>query len=716
MLSWKSPSNVRIVGAAGLPPATIRDEVSRGARFVIYHYCVSILVLTFKRPSSIRFIKPGQSRLLPGIPFSLISFVFGWWGFPWGPIYTMQALVNNILGGRDVTGEILASIAPQPADAPAAAAPAAVSEEPGAMKKFAVGALIVAATAAVVVCAICAVRAGNLKVVLVAGTPQPYSVTVDGVVHKISRGHPVILAASEGRFTVTGSPAGASAGPQTFEFSLPFFSHLTESRVAVVNADRTAIIFKDTTTYYERGAKPDPNAQDGAFEIHANEDSYFLAEPDFVFTEFPKQIQLPSGATRTSRTRIAELVEGTVDQRISVLLSQRGREAALRHLELLADLQPGSEELLRTAVALLKPEEGQRFFDRHLGDRPILVEWHRYYQQFAEIALPGVALAERYRALLDSDRNDGALFYLLARITPGLEERRALNRQALAAPKPCYYAHNSLGFDALSRADFHRAAEHFTAAAQHGLKSESLTHNLREARLGLGEAAGLLAEAEARLKAAPADVDAAGDVIALALLTGRGRPAAEKIKMDFLARAAHDSRLSAKTREGLDALLSAAIEYGCGNEEGFARQIGKLDVPAFAFQAALSRGDAAAAAAVVKRAPGQESSAYFLCYIISKLKGDEVAAQSFFEKAREALDKEGSKARAMAARLRDPAPLGISEILSFDMSLEQRRILIAALAVRNPTERSFAEWAGKLNTEPGFPHLIIARATAGPAS
>ena len=48
--------SMKIIGAEGLDPQTIRDEVARGARFVIYHYCVSIVVMTFKRPSNIYFI------------------------------------------------------------------------------------------------------------------------------------------------------------------------------------------------------------------------------------------------------------------------------------------------------------------------------------------------------------------------------------------------------------------------------------------------------------------------------------------------------------------------------------------------------------------------------------------------------------------------------------------------------------------------------------
>jgi hypothetical protein len=40
-----------------------------------------------------------------------LSAFLGWWGIPWGPIYTIQSLSKNISGGKDVTDQVLASLA-----------------------------------------------------------------------------------------------------------------------------------------------------------------------------------------------------------------------------------------------------------------------------------------------------------------------------------------------------------------------------------------------------------------------------------------------------------------------------------------------------------------------------------------------------------------------------------------------------------------------------
>ena len=100
---------MKIVGTEGLSNEAIRAELDRGARFVIYQYCISIVILTFRRPSDIHYIRPGESAAAKGLKFTLLSSLLGWWGIPWGPIYTIQAIWTNSRGGRDVTQQILAS-------------------------------------------------------------------------------------------------------------------------------------------------------------------------------------------------------------------------------------------------------------------------------------------------------------------------------------------------------------------------------------------------------------------------------------------------------------------------------------------------------------------------------------------------------------------------------------------------------------------------------
>jgi hypothetical protein len=85
----------------------MREEINKGARFVIFPWCVSIVVMTFRRSSGVHFFKSGQSSLPTAFKYILISLLFGWWGIPWGPIYTVSSLLTNFSGGKNITKEML---------------------------------------------------------------------------------------------------------------------------------------------------------------------------------------------------------------------------------------------------------------------------------------------------------------------------------------------------------------------------------------------------------------------------------------------------------------------------------------------------------------------------------------------------------------------------------------------------------------------------------
>ena len=100
----------QIKNIEGLTVEEINLELSRGAKFVIFRYCISIILMTFKRSSDIYFIKAGESTIKYSIGFTLLTFFLGWWGIPWGPIYTIGSLYRNMNGGKDITEEVLAFI------------------------------------------------------------------------------------------------------------------------------------------------------------------------------------------------------------------------------------------------------------------------------------------------------------------------------------------------------------------------------------------------------------------------------------------------------------------------------------------------------------------------------------------------------------------------------------------------------------------------------
>src|SRR5437016_2661082 len=96
-----------INGLENLSYEQLNQEIRQGGKFVHFAYCISLLVITFKRSSGVYYLGPGESAVVKGLPFTLISLVLGWWGFPWGPIFTVTSLVTNLGGGKDVTMDVM---------------------------------------------------------------------------------------------------------------------------------------------------------------------------------------------------------------------------------------------------------------------------------------------------------------------------------------------------------------------------------------------------------------------------------------------------------------------------------------------------------------------------------------------------------------------------------------------------------------------------------
>jgi hypothetical protein len=101
---------MQINNIEGMTLEEIKYEIDRGGKFVHYMYTVSILVMTFKRPTDIYFIKGGESAAVKGLSYTLITFLLGWWGIPWGPIYSIQSLYYNLGGGKNITEAVMTDL------------------------------------------------------------------------------------------------------------------------------------------------------------------------------------------------------------------------------------------------------------------------------------------------------------------------------------------------------------------------------------------------------------------------------------------------------------------------------------------------------------------------------------------------------------------------------------------------------------------------------
>jgi len=102
---------MKIKNIDGLSAADLQQEANQGGRFLYFTYTISLIIVTFKRTSDVYLVRRGESATGKVIAFSLLSFFFGWWGIPYGPVYTVECLRTNFRGGKDVTDEVMSTVA-----------------------------------------------------------------------------------------------------------------------------------------------------------------------------------------------------------------------------------------------------------------------------------------------------------------------------------------------------------------------------------------------------------------------------------------------------------------------------------------------------------------------------------------------------------------------------------------------------------------------------
>lgn len=76
-----------------------------------FYWAMSFVVICIKKQSG--YYISLKHPVFTGLKFTLISFFFGWWGIPWGPFWTVEAIVKNFKGGEKIIVENMIKIQPK---------------------------------------------------------------------------------------------------------------------------------------------------------------------------------------------------------------------------------------------------------------------------------------------------------------------------------------------------------------------------------------------------------------------------------------------------------------------------------------------------------------------------------------------------------------------------------------------------------------------------
>lgn len=252
----------------------------------------------------------------------------------------------------------------------------------------------------------------NRKLHVVNGLPVPLVVKVDGKQVQVSPEDRSTLTVAEGshRAEVV-KPAGFD--DVTFTMSASWFQRLFNTPAFVLDPTRSAAVVWEKVVYREV-----PREGDGEYKIHFGEAYTQIDDVDYLFQPFPREVKIKKGSSKT-KTRVS--LEHVQNRNITSMTTVEP-EKQLTVLESRLTAQPDDLTLLQSyAVVATQTKQLDRmanFLQAGLDRRPIAVNWHRFFQNTAEMTGKTPEVKKYYESAIQKSPNDYALVYLRGRIEP----------------------------------------------------------------------------------------------------------------------------------------------------------------------------------------------------------------------------------------------------------------------------------------------------------
>lgn len=575
--------------------------------------------------------------------------------------------------------------------------------------KVIVGGIVAAAATWFIVLAM---SLGKHDVNLINGTDAAYTIDVGGKRFTVGPMSRSVATIDEGKYTVTVPDRAGKIDPATIELKTSFWSRPFNRHTFILNPDRCALLYQEDIQYTSGGTSHGGGGSP-RIDYMQGQVLYDLKKPDDPFTEPPPEVSLPSESSVVTRTHLALVTELTPNQTASFIKKKLGESVAAQWARRYAAVANNDLLAMSLLGEFLKPEEWMAEIRPRLKDRPLRLEWHRFYQNTMEREHPDYDLLGEYQKLLTNDPQNKSLIYLVARITEDRTKAVELFRKAAEPPDASPFALYALALDDLSNADFAAALDHASGAAKIDSKNPQFTWALREAHEALGQIDEALAIPRSQEKHDGHDYAHVLDEVRL--LIKKGAVSDAKSRIDAFCQEV--SNLTHNDKESVDVArswLMSAYYYGVGDLPNFHQSLASLKQPVAAFESSLTAGKFAEAETALKQMEGEgdPSNYALLCACASGATRSEPAvAERCWKTAIDLMKQHGSKDdRRLATALESGNPPTDEQLRAWSSRPSERSIMLACLGLRYPQMRDKAfPLAAKLNYAAGYPQREVAK-------
>ncbi len=551
---------------------------------------------------------------------------------------------------------------------------------------------------------------------VVNGLAVPVEITFDGSdgPHNVPAGEIVPVRLAAGEHVARIERDGAEPREVEFAMRAGVWERMRGRAVFVLNVEGAADLIRQKIVY---SARPH-HAPPASHQVHFGREFFEFHGIDYGLDEEPPdELKGSEHTQRVEKTCLSVLGQPPAAA-LGAFPPSTPATTMMDYAEHHLGRNPADEMLVQFYHAIgVSNGQARRvrdFLATRLDHHPAAVEWHRAFQTVSEMTGQVEDLPARYDRMLAADPNDAALNYLRARIAATISEARPYLEKALEADPQNPYAHLALGYQLLSCGRFEEAREHAAEACRLKPDSLQMPSLLEEARLALGEYDELEKELRSQVQASPLATRAQQGLVMALGLDGRVADAAEAHRA-FAEGLRTQLAQGAGEHEWLQRTLPSkmALQYVRGDLDGYLQSARQL--------APANRGASVFAALVELKRPkeaeealGEMAMSRVIDLVVLSLawseRGDDAAAERWWNAAVEKLAAGAIEDRHFAALLERPGQVGLEEFNEYATERTTKAALAVAVAERSPEgRRDLKAHAAKLNVPGPSPYRFLKR-------
>jgi tetratricopeptide (TPR) repeat protein len=540
---------------------------------------------------------------------------------------------------------------------------------------------------------------------LLNGTSIGYTAVINGTPTQLRPNDIKSIKVAEGSIEIEVSGTQIPVDRQSVEFRTSFFSRPFKNPVVVINPDRQALLVLEETIY----SSADPGLTPRPYELFCGEPLYVFDSVDYLFEEFPEEIQVGSSTDRIRKNRLYQHVAADESEGLLASLGSLTEDTMIDFLRMRATFYPESESTLSIYAAISirdQPEELIENLQVGLSQRPVLVDWHRLYQSTMEAHNPDHDLVGEYRELVNNEPDEQILRYLLGRVIPDRSEAEKLFLASETNDGGSGHGYNAISYEALCAGQFEKAMKYADLAYGINPGRSSVLQTWTMCLLATEDYSRMLNYARDLKAENPHSNDAIGlETRALALMGSQD----EEIEVIGSFVSGLEDQVDPEALSQLRNRLAAPGHYIRGDYSAYLSATEAAGDTDFSFQSALIAGDPAAAMAHLDSVESEVMTSYLLVYCQAKSQGKIDEAESALEAASELLQGQSSEYRELISMFDQDRAEGISErIKALMLPPAEKRVVAVALGLKHPELRTpcFAI-AKRHNFEATFPQHLL---------